>query len=120
MPSAHDIQPGQDARPGVIDRAGFEGFEAAISGASGVHGRGDAVRQRVVIGLKIQIGAARVEVGVDVDQAGRDIIIAHVEHESGVRRRQILRDANDFIFHQGDIESAVALVPEVEHVAVLE
>ena len=117
---AHDIQPGKDPRLGVIDSAGFEGFEVAMSGAARVHGRGDAVWQRVVIGLKIQIGAAGVEVRVDVDQAGRDIIIAHVEHESGMRRRQILRDPDDFIFHQGNIESAVAFVPEVEHVAVFE
>ncbi len=86
-PGAHDIQPGQDARLCVIDRAGFEGFEVAVSGAPGVHGRGDSVWQRVVIGLEIQIGAAGVEVGVDVDEARRDVIIAHVEDQLGVGGR---------------------------------
>jgi hypothetical protein len=41
---AHDIQPGENAGLGVIDRAGFEGFEVAMPGATGVHGRGDAAR----------------------------------------------------------------------------
>src|SRR5262249_7890787 len=117
---ADDVEPGQAAGLGGVDVRLLEGLEILVAGAAGIDRGRDAARQGVVIGLEIQVRPAGVEVRVEIDEAGRDVVIAGLDDLPGVGSGDVSRDAGDFVTGDSDIEAAVAVVFDVDDVAVLE
>jgi hypothetical protein len=79
MPALDDVEEGQQPHGGVVDDLGFEGLEALGAGAARVDRGRHAVAERVVVGIEAQRRALHVEVRVDVDEAGRDVVVADVD-----------------------------------------
>ena len=69
-------------------------------GAAGIDEGGDAAGARQKLGLDAERRAAPVDVGVQVDQAGRDDLACDVAH---VLARQIVADGRDLAVREGDV-----------------
>ena len=71
-------------------------------GTAGVDRGGHARGAAELVGIDAERGAAPVDVGVQVDQAGRDDIAGDVAHFRGAL--QILAEAGDLAVGEGDVE----------------
>ena len=74
------VQVGEDAHLARLDHVLAEAGEVAGPGAAGVDRGGDAGGAAELLRVDAERGAAPVDVGVQVDQAGRDDRSRHVAH----------------------------------------
>ena len=89
-------------------------------GAARVDEGGDAAGPRHDVGIDAERGAAPVDVGVEVDEAGRDDEAGDVaDFGSGVGR-QALAEGGDLASGKGNVHHAVEALRRVEHAAAAE
>ena len=75
-----DVQVGEDAHRAGLDHVLAEAGEIAGPGAAGVDRSGDAAGAAEFLRVDAERGAAPIDMGVQVDQAGRDDVAGDVAH----------------------------------------
>ena len=128
LPAAHpvadDVDEGQHARARAIDDARLEVLEVPPARPAGIGHRRDANAERetvgihaVVAGIRAGLAGAGVDVGVDVDQAGRDVQPRDVNRLAGLGRVDFRRDERDLAGGDRHVADGVDAVPRVDDVA---
>lgn len=115
-----DVEKGENASAGMGDDEAAEVLERIGSGTAGIDGGGDAVREGVVVGVEVEPGSFGVEVGVDIDEAGGDVIAGDIDDGARFFRGKVLADAGDGVSNDGDVEALIAMVGGVDDMSVLE
>ncbi len=81
-----------------------EAVEIARAGAAGIDESRDAAGARQKLGLDAERRAAPVDVGMQVDQAGRDDLAGNVAHILG---RKTIADRRDLAAGEGNVGDLV-------------
>ncbi len=97
-----------------------EGGEVGGVDVAGFDGGGDAGAERVVIGIDAGRAGGGVEVGLEVDEAGGDDVVADLDDFAALRGGNAGGDLADAAFGDGDVEAAVAFVFGVDDAAAFE
>ena len=120
----HDVQEGEDAGLRPIDDLGLELREVAPARAADVHHRRLPGAERVAVGRHragpvavLRVLRAPEQVGVDVDEAGRDVQPSRVDHPCGVCGRNVGGDGRDLPVGDRDVPHGVDAVARVDDVA---
>ena len=95
-----DVEIGQDADRRRLDHVLAKAVEVARAGAAGIDEGGDAAGAGQKLGLDAERRAAPVDVGMQIDEAGRDDLACDVAH---VLARQIVADGRDLAVREGDV-----------------
>ena len=112
-----NVEVGQDADGRGFDHVLAEAVEVARPGAAGVDGRGDAAGAGQQLRLDAERGAAPIDVGVQVDQAGRDDLAANVTR---VGAGEAVTDRRHLAAGEGDVGHLVDALRGVDDPAALE
>ena len=96
-----------------------EAGEVAGPGAAGVDRGGDAAVAAELVGVDAERGAAPIDMGVQVDQAGRDDEARDVAH-IGARVVKPVADLRDLAGGEGDIGDPVEILRRVDDAPALE
>jgi hypothetical protein len=129
---ADDVQESQDARLGPVYDAALEILEVAPAGAARVGHRGHADSKResirmhaIVAGAGIALAGTGVDVGVDIDHAGRHVQAGNIHGAPRARWRDVRFDSRDLAVRDGHVAQRVDLVLRVddpstfeEHIAI--
>ena len=113
-----DVDEGKDAGDRAVGDARLEVFEGAPPRAAAVDRGGDAGGELRVVGE--DRSRIAVMVGVQVDQAGRDVEVAHVQDAPRFDGRDVGRHARDAAARDGDVHHAVDVAGRVDDMAPLE
>src|SRR6202034_2890165 len=123
----NDVEEGENARFGAVDDALLEVFEVPPAGAAGVDYRGNANaegkavgRHAVVAGVGAALAGSRVDMNVDIDQAGRNIHTLDVDGLERIRGGDVIGYFGDLAILDGDIHDRVDMVPVIEDMAAFE
>ncbi len=112
-----DMQIGQNADLARLDHMLAEAREIARPGAAGVDRRGDAGGAAELLGVDAERGAAPIDVGVQIDQAGGDDVARHVAHIGSRIGLEPVSDHDHFAGGEGNIRHGVELLGGVDHPA---
>jgi hypothetical protein len=93
-----------------------EAVEVAGAGAAGVDHRGDAALPCELVGVDPERGAAPIDVGVEVDQAGRDDLAGDVADVGS--RPAVPADARDLAAGKSDIDDRIEILGWIDDAAV--
>ena len=74
----------------------------------------------MMVRLQIQVGPVGIEVGVQINQARRDVELAEVDHLLRVRRGDVLTHLVNLVADDRDVKTTVAFIVRIDHVPVLE
>jgi hypothetical protein len=85
------------------------------AGATGVDRRGDAGGTTKLLGVDAERGAAPIDVGVQIDQAGGDDVARHVAHISSGIGLELLSDHGHLAAGEGDIPHGIEFLGGVNH-----
>src|SRR5258706_10459561 len=127
--AADDVEEGQHTNPRSIDHQLLERLEVLPAGAAAVDDGCHAMAERVVIridvapiGTRISLAeyALRIDIRMEIDEAGGDVVSADVHRRSGLVRREIGRDARDMLSNDSDVKAPAAAARPIDDVAVLE
>ena len=110
-----DMQIGQNADLARLDHVLAEAREIARAGAAGVDRRGDAGGAAELLGVDAERGAAPIDVGVQIDQAGGDDVARHVAHVGSGIGLELVSDHGHLAAGEGDIRHGVELLGGVDH-----
>ena len=88
--------------------------------AAGVHHGGDAGADAAHVGVDPVAIDTLVHVGVQVDQAGRDISAAHLDHAGGLVGRDVGGDGGNFAVGYRDIVLAVQILRGIDYRAAFD
>ena len=109
-----DMQIGEDAHLARLDHVLAEAGEIARAGAAGIDRRGDAAGAAELLGIDAERGAAPIDVGVQIDQAGRDDITRHVAHVGRRIGLEFASDRGHLAAGKGDIRYGVELLGRID------
>ena len=109
------VQVGQDAHLGRLDHVLAETGEVAGARAAGVDRGRDAGGAAELLRVDAERGAAPVDVGVQVDQAGRDDRSRHVAHHSPGAALQLGADLGDLAAREGHVAHGIELLRGIDH-----
>ena len=100
-----------------LDHVLAEAGEVAGAGAAGVDRGGDAGGAAELLRVDAERGAAPVDVGVQVDEAGRDDEAGHVADVGAGAAFEAWADAGDLAAGKGDVGDGIELLRGVDHPA---
>jgi hypothetical protein len=112
-----DVQIRENADLARLDHVLAEPCEIAGARAAGIDRGGDARGAAELLGVDAERGAAPIDMGVQIDQAGRDDGARHV---ADVRSRiglELGSDLGDLAVGEGDVRHGVKLLRRVNHPA---
>ena len=101
------MQIGEDAHLARLDHVLAEAGEVAGPGAAGIDRRGHAGRAAELLGVDAERGAAPIDMGVQVDQAGRDDVARHVAHLGPRIGLELVSDPRHLAAGKSDIRDRV-------------
>jgi hypothetical protein len=110
------MQVGEDAHLRGLDHVLAEAGEVAGTGAAGIDGSGDARGAAELLRVDAERGAAPVDVGVQVDQAGRDDKARDVANVGGAV--EIGADAGNLARGEGDVRYGIEPLGGIDDPAV--
>ena len=116
-PGEGDVQVGQDAHRAPLDHVLAEAGEIAGPSAAGVDAGRDRAAAGEVLGVDAERRASPIDVGVQIDEAGRDDEARHVAH-LGALGFEALAHCGDLAAGEGDVGHAVEILRGVDHATV--
>ena len=112
-----DVEQRKGANLVGLDHVAAEAGEVVGAGAADVEPGGDAGAGGDRIGVDAPVGRAPVDVGVEIDQARRDVLTAGVMHLRGCRLVDAGFDGGDLSILDGDVELARIPGTRIDHFA---
>ena len=112
-----DMQIGQNADLARLDHVLAESQKITRTGAAGVDRRSDAGRAAKLLGIDAERGAAPIDVGVQIDQAGADDVTRHIPHLGCRIGLQFASDRCHLAGGEADILHGVELLRGINHPA---
>jgi len=112
-----DVQIGENADLARLDHVLAKPCEIARAGAAGVDRRGDAGSAAEFFGIDTERGAAPIDVGVQIDQAGSDDVTRYVAHVGTRIGLEPVSDHGHLAGGKGDIRHGIELLGRVDHPA---
>ena len=97
-----------------------EAGEIAGPGGARVDGRGHGTGAGEFLGIDAERGAAPIDVGVHVDEAGRDKKAAHILHHRGGPARNGLADCGNLAAGEADLGHGIERLGGIDHAAARE
>jgi hypothetical protein len=112
-----DVEIGQDAHRRRLDHMLAKAVEIAGARTAGIDEGGDAAAARQQFGLDAERGAAPIDMGVQVDQAGRHDLAGDVARVLG---RQALADRRHLAARESHVGHSVDILRRIDHPAALQ